>query len=503
MDWEESLKEFEKLAVLLQNNCFEKLESKRLKANYEIRSLVVIELQGASLLCYGDKSGSTWIINRETYAEIHTADHQGVIDILDYKIIPGNQALLFAVVRNEGIFEYRIRITGNEIKCEVIGKIAETNGYIRFFYPHIVINPDNAVIRSEIWVSLDNGAFLVFKNKDLNNNKTWQLKQQLDLPYALRAYAVDIDPGKPDEKGCFFIGNSVGDIFCLEFDTIGMLKFPASQEELEEQRVLTIHGAFFEKMIPLSDYREGPAKNDLFYKDFYGCLALTRNKVICIYFKKESGKEHLHTSTKVFPNQLIDIKCLPFDEFCWTAVSDNKKKLHFIKNVTDMNPPGRKLELIYDGEFSVVEFEDRIFNLCIIPASTEKKGLEYLGYLGMGNHSVVPIVVYDYKDKLNEAIKLFAQIVKENETSNIVENESIEPLNIIEKILNYSIKHPSRTAVKLLLLNLMKGITPKLFSLTRSNHFARIFYKIVDNEGTDLIQRTCSFLLRLEKPLPE
>jgi hypothetical protein len=103
---EESLKEFEKIALLMQNNCLDRHEDQCLKANYEIRSMIIIQLPGASLLCYGDKSGSFRIVNRETDKEICIREHAGVIDSLDYKILPGNRVLLFAVVRYKGIYPF-------------------------------------------------------------------------------------------------------------------------------------------------------------------------------------------------------------------------------------------------------------------------------------------------------------------------------------------------------------------------------------------------------------
>ncbi|MDQ1350918.1 MAG: hypothetical protein QG657_1220 [Acidobacteriota bacterium] len=240
---EESLKKFEEIAILLQNNCFEKREDQRLKANYEIRSMIIIELQGASLLCYGDKSGSFWIHHRETGTN-KEINLYGVIDILDYKILPGNQALLFAVARYKGIFIYRLEVTGNEINCREEGAIFETKSYIRFFYPHIVINTNHTIIRSEVWVGLDNGKLLALENEGLNNKK-WEIKYQLDLPYTLSGCAVDMDPEMPHGKCNFFIGNSMGDIFCLEFDGMDRVNFPISREELEREKAITIHGVLF------------------------------------------------------------------------------------------------------------------------------------------------------------------------------------------------------------------------------------------------------------------
>ncbi|MCX6579670.1 MAG: HAMP domain-containing sensor histidine kinase [Candidatus Aminicenantes bacterium] len=501
---EELLKEFEKIALLMQNNCLDRHEDQCLKANYEIRSMIIIELQGASLLCYGDKSGYFWIVHRET-GTYKPIEHTGVIDTLDYKILPGNQVLLFAVVRYKGIFVYRIEITGNEIYCREEGIIFETHEYIHFFYPHIVINTDHTIIRSEVWVGLDNGKFFVLENECLNKKK-WEEKYRLDLPYTLSGCAVDIDPEMPHGQCNFFIGNSKGDIFCLEFDNMDRVSFPASRKELEDKRAVTIHGAFFEKMIPLSDYRRGTAKEELFYKDFSGCLTLTGNKAVCIYFKKEKGKGHIHTRNKVFTDQLLDIECLPFDDFCWTVVSDYKKRLHFIKNVTDMAPRGVKIEAIFDGEFTSIVLEDRIFKLCTIPVFDEMDGyphLKFRGYLGMGNHTVVPIDIYDYEGKLNEARELFSRIVTESEETDLIEkgdNEHI--LIIIEKILDFFRTRSSRTAVKLLLLNLMTHMVGEFCKLTLSDTFSKIFYKIIDNERIDLIQKASGFLTRLGKRHP-
>ncbi|MDQ1350917.1 MAG: hypothetical protein QG657_1219, partial [Acidobacteriota bacterium] len=163
--------------------------------------------------------------------------------------------------------------------------------------------------------------------------------------------------------------------------------------------------------------------------------------------------------------------------------------------------------MIFDGQFTSIEFEDRIFNLCTIPVPGETDGrphLKYRGYLGMGNHTVVPTDIYDYEGKLKEAHELFGRIVAEIEKRDIFEKEDIEPiLIIIEKILDYFRTRYSRTAVKLLLLNLMKRMIGAFYILTLSHAFSRVFYKIIDNERTDLIQKASGFLLQLKKPLPD
>ena len=307
-------------------------------------------------------------------------------------------------------------------------------------------------------------------------------------------------------RGNFFIGNSAGDIFCLEFDRMEHLRFPESLKNLEKEKFLTIHGSLFEKMIPLSDYRKGVGKTELFYKEYCGCLALSGNNAICIYFKREKGKGHLHTSTKVFPDLLIDIKCLPFEGFCWAVASDRKKKLHFIKNVTDTDPWGENLELIFDGEYISIELQDRIFNLCTIPVlpGMENHRLpKYQGYLGMGNHTVVPINIHDYEGKLKEAHELFCRIVDEN--NQIAQLEKVDNkhiLLIIEGILDYFRNRYSRTAVKMLLLDLMTRMTPVFCKLILSHAFSRVFFKTIENEKNDLIQKTIKFLSQLDKPLP-
>ncbi len=465
--------------------------------------MVIVELPGASLLVYGDKSGTLWIYHREINKQIFIKEHPGVIDILDYKILPGNQVLLFAVVRYKGVFVYRIKVIENGFKCDEEGTIVETPGYIRFFYPLIVTRPDKTIISSEVWVGLDDGKFLVFENQGLNKEK-WELKLQLDLPYVLMGYSLDQDPSTGNCN--FFIGNSMGDLFCLEFKEMDQVNFPVSREELEKEKFLTIHGALFEKMIPLSDYRKGAANEDLFYKDFSGCLAISGNNAYCIYFEKAKGKGDPHTCTKVLTDQLLDIKCLPFADFCWTIISNNQKKLHFIKNVNDMSPKRESLEVIFDGEFFSLEFEARIFNLCTTPVLYKEDDylhLKYRGYLGMGNHTVLPIDIYDSEGKLQEAYKFFCQIVDESGKIGQYEKGNIEYiLIIIEEILNNTRIHSSRTAVKLLLLNLMTRQTGVFCKLILSPRFSRVFYKIIDNERTDLIQKTNMFLSRLEKPRP-
>ena len=498
-----SIEEFEKIAELMQSNCFEKLEDERLKANYEIRSLVVIELEKTSFLCFGDKSGMLYVYQRETKKEILKKNLNGVVDFLSFKVFSETDALLFAVIRYKGVSLFRITITGSGFVTINEEKIYENQEYICFFYPHIVIKSDNSIARSELWIGLSDGRFVIYDDKELNNN-TWACKSHVEFPYAFRCYTIERDPSTG--KCNYFIGNSRGDIFCFEDINLEELEFPDSQRNLENEKIVTFNGAYFEKMIPLSKYRKGLVGENLFYKNYSGCLTITGNKIICFYFERGKGKTDIHTSVKFFTDQLIDLKCLPFENFCWTVVSDDKKRLHFIKNVTDIEPKGEELEVIFDGEYKFIEFEDRIFNSCILPVICDQKppnNIKYKGYLGMGNHSVVPLNIYDYEGKWKEAYDLFCSIAAEYkglETGEKITDELI--LCVIEEILNYFRLKTSITAVKLLLLNIMCRITGMFCKLTLSPTFERVFYKILEGEKTELILKIRDFLSRLEKPRP-
>ncbi len=264
-------------------------------------------------------------------------------------------------------------------------------------------------------------------------------------------------------------------------------------------------------MIPLSDYKIKKSGKP-FYENYSGCMVRSNNKIICLYFEKghrlppKNEKFRIHTLTKKFPNQILKLKCLSFSDCCYTVASDIEKNLHLIKNRTDMEPSAKNIEVIFDGEFNTLTFDDRIIRFYFHSCHEEDNQLKYQAFMGMGNHCVLPVNIYDFESKLKEATKIFHELLElppENAGADIKINRK-KILLSIEEILD-TCSRPSRTAVKKLLLQLLANLAENMLcknedTFLKDNKylFSRIFYKIIEKEKQDLVIKASEFLTRVE-----
>ncbi len=510
------LVELEKAAKLLKDRCFEKIEDCIFPANYEIRGLEVFDLFGQQFLSYGDKSGLLQIYNVTNMATnepetVVKKNLKGIIDILSFKEMPRNQVLLFVGVRFKGMFVYHFSVENGNVTHKKMSPVFEENKFISFFLPNIAFDKKGNPVRFDVWICFDDGDFRIYTGSF--PGEQWKVKEQRQLSYVLESYTIDRNEriGTPG----LFMGNSAGDIFYLPFTEGEGIDFPG---DLNKHRILNIHGAVIEAMIPLSDYRRkksDKSPGELFYPDYCGCLVKLNNKIVCIYFDRQKSRTEVSTLTKSFPNRLLAIKCLPFSDCCYTVVSDIENKLHLVKNITDMEPAGENIEVIFDGEDHTIVFDDRICRFCFIfipppskNANNRNGQIEYRAYLGMGNHRVLPVNIYDYNTKLKEAEKLFLDIYGIgflDIDKTIADPDKEKILVTVEEILERFRYAASRTAVKQLILQLLVGFAGKFckndpdFLIRYKDIFSRIFYKIIENEEPGLAIKASDFLTRVEQ----
>jgi signal transduction histidine kinase len=506
--------ELEKAAKLLKDRCFEKIEDCIFPANYEIRGLEVFDLFGQHFLSYGDKSGLLQVYNVKNMATnkpVIKENLKGIIDILSFKEMPGNQGLLFVGVRFKGMYVYLFSVENGEVIHKPMLTVFEENKFISFFFPNIVFDKKGNPVRFEVWICFDDGNFQIYTGSF--PGEQWKGKEPCQLSYVLESYTIDRNEriGAPG----LFMGNSAGDIFYLPFSEEEVIDFPG---DLNKHRILNIHGAVIEAMIPMSDYRRLSAektRGEFFYPEYCGCLVKLNNKIICVYFDKKKDPPQAFTLTKVFPNRLLAIKCLSFSDCCYTVVSDIENKLHLVKNITDMEPAGKNIEVIFDGEDHTIVFADRICKFCfiLIPppsknANNRNDQIEYRAYLGMGNHRVLPVNIYDYDAKLKEAEKLFLDLYGTgllDIDKAIADPDKEKILVTVEEILERFRYAASRTAVKQLILQLLVGFAEKYckddpdFLIRNKDKFSRIFYKIIENEEPGLVIKASDFLTRVEQ----
>lgn len=499
------LESFEKAARLLKDHCFEKLEEQSLKADYEVRSLEVFELAGKGFLSFGDKRGRLQVYNRETGDSIINETLGGTIDILSFKDLPGNGGLLFVGIRFKGMYVYHFE--KGELGRTSPTTIFKEKKFISFFYPNIAFDKKGKPVRFEIWICLDDGDFRIYSGSF--PGEQWKEKERRSLSYVLESYTIDRN--KNDDATSLFLGNSAGDVFYMPLSEKEGISFP---KNLIKTKILTINGAVIERMIPLSGFRKingNKSPGELFYPQYSGCMIKLNNKIICVYFDRKQVHQGVFTLTKSFPNRLLDIKCLPFSDCCYTVVSDIENKLHLIKNITDMKPPGKNIEAIFSGELHNLWFNDRIFRFCFASYQKEETGesqILYKAYLGMGDHRVIPHNIYDYNEKLKEAEKIFSGMfvpAPKDIDKTDAGKDSGKILRMIEEILEKFRYEASGTAVKQLILQLLaeqtKGFCANTqnFLLKYKDEFSRIFYKIIENEKIELVIKASDFLTHVEQ----
>jgi signal transduction histidine kinase len=514
---DKQLRRLEDLALLLENHCFQEDTKQFVETDYEIRSLSVIECTGKSILAFGDKSGTFQVYDREDLdGPIIKVSCNGTIDIIRHQLIQGERScLLFVGVRFKGIYLYRLNMGKDKIVSGAAEHIIKVEKYIPFLFPNIIFKKDGQLIKAELWMCYGDGIFQLYTCKDLDS--PWKKKKEHPLPYIIRRFTIDRNVGPYGNN--LFLGNSIGDIFCLPFGERNPLEFP-DKRKLDERRILSVNGAFIDGMIPLSDFRK--SSNAKVYPDYSGCLVKSDNKIICVYFDKDDEnvitnckKLPLRTVTKVFSIKLLGIGSLHFDGFCYTVASDVKKRLHLIKNKTDMAPEGTDIDVIFDGEIYTPHFDDRIITFEFVPhkeQGTSTLQSDYQAYLGMGGHKVQLYNVYNYETKLKKAWNIFLSIVApsidKKEYNNLNDQNKKEVLNSIEFILDDFRNHESKTAIKNLLLHIILCFFQNIgneikdkrsFLNDHKNSIMGIFYKIIEDEGRELITRFSDFLSRLEQ----
>ncbi|MCI0470160.1 MAG: HAMP domain-containing histidine kinase [Candidatus Aminicenantes bacterium] len=497
--------DFEKIAEVLNDRCFERVEGKEFKTKYEIRALLVFDFRGHSILVYGDKSGELVIYDRTTEKEIIKVNEKSAIDILEYTILPDNECLLFVGFRFQGIQVYKLK-NQEGITAECFARI-EGKKFIKLFFQNLIRDKKGNAETIEAAVCYDTGEVEIYDFA--YKTAEFALKNSFRLPYCLSAYAVDWDEDR--ESGSLFIGGSNGDISRIPFMNLPDLRFPQNGRELEEKKILNIGGATVERMIPLSDYRKIDSNGktgELFYRDNYGVLVVSNNKIICIYGTKSGKSDKIRTSTKVYPQRLFDVKCLCLPGFVHTVASDIEKNLQFIKNITDMEPVGENIEVMFDGEMYISTFESRITRFCFVPYINSQKEILYQAYLGMGDHRVIPFNIFDPASKLAEAKSIFKDIVldgdKGKESPALTEMENIH--RKVDHILDQTRYKKSRTAVKSLLLQLMSDSLDaidmnkidKEYLEKNKDIFEKAIYKILNGEQTCLVQQTREVLTKIE-----
>lgn len=502
------LDSFEKVAKLLKDNCFEKFaEDHFFYADYEVRSLEVFVFQGESFLSIGDKRGRLKVYNRLTEELIIDELVNGTIDILSFVNLPGDRGLLFVGVRFQGLFVYRF---DSDIKSGNLSQIIEENKFISFFYPNIAFDSRGNAKKFELWVCFQDGDFRICTNN--YPIEDWNQRKQENLPYVIESCTVDYN----ERSGitALFLGNSAGDIFYIPFSEREGADFPKNLKALNKRKILNIHGAVIENMIPLSSYRtmhSDKSPGEPFYRDYSGCLVSTNNKVICIYFVGARNlPKDVRTLTKVFPTQVIDIKCLQFNDCCYTVASDVEKKLHMVKNITDMEPSSKNIEVIFDGEYRNLTFDESIYKFCFVPFQDEIGGnrIEQRAYLGTGNYAI-PINIYFPGSKLKEAENFFSDLLEIRSGTLSQSRKGIidkrEVFDLIEEILDHFRLSSSKTAIKQLLLRLLGQFAQRYckseqsFLLNHKDRFCRIFYKIIENEDSELVIKASEFLAFIEK----
>ncbi|MGE5340602.1 MAG: sensor histidine kinase [Candidatus Omnitrophota bacterium] len=513
-------------AILFKDYYFERMEKKAFGADYEIRSLTVFELCGQHFLCFGDKRGRLQVHLPESRKEILNIVCFGSIDILSHVNLPNDQLLLFVGIRYKGVKVYRFEVKDGEIEYEDLHWIFEDSKFLRFFYPNIVFTGDGQCVRFEVWTCFFDGDFRIYSSQYPVAYWMEEPGKRLQLPYVINDWAID----RNEYTGHWnmFLGSSSGNIFCISFPKLGAIDFPKDIASLEKEKIITINGAIIEYMIPLSRYKRYGSK-EVFYKDYSGCLVKSTNKVICVYFEKyqdfkerhqdiegksqdlESKKKQVRTLTKVFPHQLLALTCLPFDDHCCTVVTDIDQKLHLVRNITDMDPEGKSIEVIFDGEIHALSFQDRALRIVSVPDignEPDKNHLRYLAFLGMGNHNVLPVNIYDYEKKLTEFREFFhskIDIPLHSSALAINREDKKKVLNTVEMVLDQFRSKPSSTAVKQLVLQLITQFS-KIFCENNDTflkdhriEFSRIFYKIIENETLELVIKASDFLTRIEQ----
>lgn len=500
--------EFEKIAELVSNRCFAPIPGQEFKTRYEVRALLVFDFLGHSILVYGDKSGELVIYNRTTDKEIIKVDEKGAIDLLEYTILPGDECLLFVGVRFQGIQVYKLK-NHAEIKAEWFSKI-ESKKYIKLFFRNLIQNKKEKTETIEATICYDTGEVEIYDFA--HKTAQFALKNSFKLPYCLSAYALDWDEN--GKSGRLFIGGSNGDIFRIHFMNLHELRFPGNEQELKDKNIniLNIGGATVERMIPLSDYRKIDANGKiggLFYEDNYGVLVVSNNKIICIYGIKSDKSGEIRTSTKVYPQRLFDVKCLCLPGFVYTVACDIEKNLHFIKNITDMEPQGQNIVVMFDGDMHIIPFESRITRFCFAQPVKNEAGILYQAYLGMGDHRVLPFNIFDPGSKLAEAKTIFRDLKLDEETGkdSALSTELEKIHRKVDQILDRTRYSKSRTAVKSLLLQIMADNLKSLNMnkidmeyLEKNKHiFEKDVYKILDGEQTGLVQQTREILTKIEK----
>ncbi|MCI0471900.1 MAG: hypothetical protein L0Y73_09590, partial [Candidatus Aminicenantes bacterium] len=500
--------DFEKIAELLNNRCFERVEGKEFKTRYEVRALLVFDFLGHSILVYGDKSGELVIYDRTTEKEIIKVDEKSAIDILEYTLLPGDECLLFVGVRFQGIQVYKLKNQAGII-AEYFARI-EGKKFIKLFFQNLIRDKKGNAETIEAAVCSDTGEVEIYDFA--YETAQLALKHSFKLPYCLSAYALDWD--EDGKSGSLFIGGSNGDISRIPFTNLHDLRFPQNERELEEKKILNIGGATVERMIPLSDYRKIDANGKtggLFYKDNYGVLVVSNNKIICIYGTKGDKAGGIRTIMQVYPQRLFDVHCLCLPGFVYTVASNIEKNLHFIKNITDMEPMGKNIEVMFDGEMHIITFESRIIRFCFAKPPKEEEGIIYQAYLGMGDHRVIPLNIFDPGSKLAEAKSILIDLdVDEDAGKDSPASVGMDTIHRkVDRILHETRYSKSRTAVKSLLLHLMadsfKDLDKKYIDVNRSRLqinqplFEKIIYKVLDEEQTGLVQQIREILTKIEK----
>ena len=208
--------ELEKAAKLLKDRCFEKIEDCIFPADYEIRGLEVFDFFGQQFLSYGDKSGVLQVYNLKnmtTREPVIKENLKGIINILSFKEIPGNQGLLFVGVRFKGMYVYHFQVENGEVIPKQMSPVFEEKKFISFFFPNIFFDKNDKMARFEVWICFDDGDFRIYTGGF--PGEKWKVKEQRPLSYVLESYTIDRNErmGTPG----LFMGNSAGDIFYLPF----------------------------------------------------------------------------------------------------------------------------------------------------------------------------------------------------------------------------------------------------------------------------------------------
>lgn len=196
------LVELEKLAKILKDRCFEKIEDCIFPANYEIRGLEVFDLLGQHFLSYGDKSGVLQVYNLENMTTrdlVLEENLEGIINILSFKEMPGNHGLLFVGVRFKGMYVYHFSVENGNVTHKKMSPVFEEKKFISFFFPNIFFDKNDKLARFEVWICFDDGDFRIYTGGF--PGKQWKLKEKRPLnsdkgPGEFLKYKTDEDAEK-------------------------------------------------------------------------------------------------------------------------------------------------------------------------------------------------------------------------------------------------------------------------------------------------------------------